>query len=88
MAMEDSPVMNKAFIVVMEDSPVIRYNKHFFFDWGWWTQSDSPLDHSESSPECWRPPTTGSPEDELSPEPSPEPEPSSEPSPEQKMKFL
>jgi hypothetical protein len=65
--------MNKAFIVVMEDSPVIRYNKHFFFDWGWWTQSDSPLDHSESSPECWRPPTTGSPEDELSPEPSPEP---------------
>jgi hypothetical protein len=23
--------MNKAFIVVMEDSPVIRYNKHLFF---------------------------------------------------------
>ena len=79
--------MNKAFIVVMEDSPVLRYNKHFFFDWGWRTQSDSPLDHSESSPECWRPPTTGSPEDELSPEgdqqptgcePEGEPEPSSE----------
>ena len=63
--------MNKAFIVVMEDSPVLRYNKHFFFDWGW---EDSPLDHSddESSPECWQPPPfrkcLGSPGGELSPE--------------------